>query len=103
MIRKNKFDGFCIELTKTQIKRVEKVFILNNRPYFSGGDATWDKVDYSYIQPSKNADKFIINAGRLIGHIKNNKLGKAIKTEFAGVDLLDWMQKHKIKRSLIKK
>lgn len=91
----------AVELTANQLKRIEKVFIAADVPYFTNGVLSWANV--VGLSKSITAGKYVVNATGLIEHIKDNNLVQAIKTEFKGVDLQAWFKANQVhKRQLLK-
>lgn len=93
----------AVELNKTQLKKIEKIFIAAKVPYFTHGVLSYDNFNPEHFSKSITAGKFVIDAAGIIGHIKDNNLVQAIKTEFSGVDLVAWFKANQVHQNQLLK
>lgn len=84
-----------IDLTITQMRKVEKVFRSAGFPYFTEGDGAYSTYDGSNI-PQKDG-KFVVHAWKLWIHAEAYGLVQALKTEFSNVDIVEWMKQNAYK------
>jgi hypothetical protein len=95
-------DFLVVPATKAQLKRIEQVFIDNDAPYFTNGKLTWQDLDIDVEIYKRIADgKYYVSASGIIDHAQDNNLVQALKTEFAGTDLVAWFKSHKVHKNTV--
>lgn len=95
------FDGYVIELTKNEFRNVEKVCQANSWNYFSDNIDDWDTYNQDHHAASKNANKFMTGAQRVIDYINETGIKDDIDTEF-GFDVIVWINANKVQRNDVK-
>lgn len=97
----NKFDGWCVLLTLTQVKKIEKIFIANNVPFFTDGILSWDNANYNRIAFSNQSGKLMIAVSKFVKHVVKYKLKDKLQAEFQ-TDIVTWIKNNKQLRNDLK-
>ena len=91
---------------KDSIRRMEKVCIANERPYFTDGSLPYDQANYSIREVEDQGEmKWVLNIEDALQHMDENNLESQINEEFevelGGATVRQWLQMATIKRSEI--
>ena len=93
-----------VSVQMTFIKRIEKVCIANEVPYFTTGDLPYDEAKYSMRSDKRNVNKKLIHFQDLSDWIINNDLESVMDDEFnldvTPMTFLTWLDNNKEKRSV---
>lgn len=97
-------DIWVVPIPLAIIKRMEKIFIANDVPYWTDGNLAAAVAKYR-MRKEKGTTKKLVHLADLWGHIKEHNLKSAIKTELSDVlqtvDLQVWLQNNKKRRSTV--